>query len=482
MNLLRLIQINKNKIQFKYLIIALLIWYSIGAKFSDIYIFELTLASLANFFKSLINILFPLTIFVIIFYKKYFINFLKSEYLFLILYFIIQIFYIFNNPNLNELLLNIFIPEKILSLSNEIKYGLELNAIYVLLMAISSIFFIGYFKEKKNIVKGLIISLILYLFLNLIYVIFLLNNFIIDNSLTSFYYTQQIKYGYIILDNITPRSTGLSRSLLLLATILSIFFIYKKKNRYNLFIFLLLIIINSFIFMLSSRFSIWVIPIVYVFLVFFLTNEKIKHFLIFTVILFSSYTISSKLYDFKVNEFLKSTKNINLPDRGSLGIFGLNHAENTRDKIIQYSSGRVTIWREGLNIFLNNDGKIFGLGHQSDRRYLHNLKSVNRFYGSNMSNGFLNALVSGGIIGLIFITIFNIIIIKKIYFLIKKEKILKIKSFENILIQCSIVIFFILNLRMLIENSYTVFGVDFLTYLICSSILINKLKYKNFYS
>ena len=120
MNLLRLIQINKNKIQFKYLIIALLIWYSIGAKFSDIYIFELTLASLANFFKSLINILFPLTIFVIIFYKKYFINFLKSEYLFLILYFIIQIFYIFNNPNLNELLLNIFIPEKILSLSNEI--------------------------------------------------------------------------------------------------------------------------------------------------------------------------------------------------------------------------------------------------------------------------------------------------------------------------------------------------------------------------
>jgi len=235
--------------------------------------------------------------------------------------------------------------------------------------------------------------------------------------------------------------------------------------------------------MLSSRFSIWLLPFMYCFLFFFIeAKQKIKFLFIFSYFLLIPYFFSSSLYHYKVDEFLKNSQPHEIPERVNIGKIKNNElVDNELVDIDKYSSGRIAIWKEGLKIFLANKQILTGLGHQSDRRYLHNNNKVNNFYGSNMSNGLLNALVSSGLIGFTFLILFNLFILKKIYFLIKIEKIFKKGIVKNFYIISSLIIFLILNLRILIENSYTVFGVDFLLYLISTFILINNIKFKKFY-
>ena len=51
-----------------------------------------------------------------------------------------------------SLITNVFFPQKILELSKNIKYGLELNSISVLLMALSTIFFLDLYKKEKSLI------------------------------------------------------------------------------------------------------------------------------------------------------------------------------------------------------------------------------------------------------------------------------------------------------------------------------------------
>ena len=162
MNLKNLI--NKDHyLPLRLLILTLSIWFSIGSKVTDVYLLELSFSSLINFLKALFTILFPVLIFAKIIINKIYIKFFKSEYLLLILFFLIQFSFI-NNENINKLISNTFFPQKILELSKNLKYGLELNSISVLLMALCTIFFLDLYKKEKSLTIALIISLFIYLF------------------------------------------------------------------------------------------------------------------------------------------------------------------------------------------------------------------------------------------------------------------------------------------------------------------------------
>tara|TARA_B110000483_G_scaffold200616_1_gene241072 strand:+ start:150 stop:1793 length:1644 start_codon:yes stop_codon:yes gene_type:complete len=141
------------------------------------------------------------------------------------------------------------------------------------------------------------------------------------------------------------------------------------------------------------------------------------------------------------------------------------HANRLKGIPENYSSGRRAIWEQltsysfsaGINNFL------FGYGSQSDR-YL---------VGQNASSGFFYVLITSGSIGLVFflIILFYILYlflnILRNYNFLKKNELLNHHHFFSTLILAY------LFLRLIVENSFTMYGLDYLFFLICSANIFN---------
>ena len=100
----------------------------------------------------------------------------------------------------------------------------------------------------------------------------------------------------------------------------------------------------------------------------------------------------------------------------------------------------------------------------SDRYILTGNKNLD-YYGNNVSNAYLYALLSGGYISLAVIIFFVLstgIYIVKIFF-VNKLKIIDLK-FEYGLPIC---LFTFYSFRSIVENSFAIFGLDFLIFLPC---------------
>jgi hypothetical protein len=131
-----------------------------------------------------------------------------------------------------------------------------------------------------------------------------------------------------------------------------------------------------------------------------------------------------------------------------------------------------------MDIYISEKKFFFGLGAQADRLYLSKIKDI---LSSNSSNAILYSLLSGGLISLLLLILFNYILLKRVYkfFFFKSKKI----NIEYKLVNFSIFVYLLLLLRSLVENSFTLFSIDFLIYLQCSMIIIKKinLKYKKLF-
>ena len=89
------------------------------------------------------------------------------------------------------------------------------------------------------------------------------------------------------------------------------------------------------------------------------------------------------------------------------------------------------------------------------------------------SNGAFYALTSSGIIGLISFLLFTLFAL-----IISVKNILKGNYLQNNFIFYTNLIIIIILLRSLFESGYAVFGIDFIIFITCLSLINKKYKYK----
>jgi riboflavin transporter FmnP len=145
------------------------------------------------------------------------------------------------------------------------------------------------------------------------------------------------------------------------------------------------------------------------------------------------------------------------------------------------TSGRTQIWIKSIDIFISEKRYLFGLGTQADRLYLvsylgtDSVKKKDDILSANSSNAIIYSLLSGGIISVTVLILFNYILLIRIYkyFFIKSKK----YNFNYNLLNFSIFTYLFLLLRSLVENSFTLFSIDFLIYLQCCMVIIKNINF-----
>ena len=117
--------------------------------------------------------------------------------------------------------------------------------------------------------------------------------------------------------------------------------------------------------------------------------------------------------------------------------------------------------------------KVFGYGPQGDRFIFKGSEIKDKFY-NNSSNALIYSLLSGGYFGILVMFLIYLNIIFKIYICLKKLKIFD--NYNQITLKLSVcyVIFFLI--RSLFENSFSLFSIDFMIFIVSATYIENYLK------
>jgi hypothetical protein len=138
----------------------------------------------------------------------------------------------------------------------------------------------------------------------------------------------------------------------------------------------------------------------------------------------------------------------------------------------KHTSGRVDLWKEVISKY--EKSKLFGYGPQADRLLLQKSDLIYK-YSTNVSNGVLYAFLCGGYLAvLVFFFIYYKIYTYIDYFYNKKKILYKIDKSVKI----SIILLIFFSVRSIIENSFTLFSVDFLLFLISINVVESFVKKK----
>jgi O-antigen ligase len=267
----------------------------------------------------------------------------------------------------------------------------------------------------------------------------------------------------LFLENTIPRSTGISRLFGLINIFIFLYLIFtKKKNNY--LIYFISIIYTSLIWNSDSRGSILLFFITTILVVYLAKNVSLKKkiliafFLLFLPIILSE-TISLLGKNFITSKSFSINENI------------INQLSKIRIFNDQTSSGRIDIWENSLKIYQKD--KLFGYGPQGDRFLLKNSDIKEQFF-TNSSNALIYSLLSGGYFGISVMLLIYLNIIFKVYICLKKLKIFN--DFNKITLKLSIcyTIFFLI--RSLFENSFSVFSIDFMIFILSATYIENYLK------
>lgn len=392
------------------------------------------------------------------------------------------------------------------------KKNYVLPNLFKLFIAYGIIQFIFYLLNKNPIFAFqeyiLIISLVC---LCLIFVISLKENFKLENyyffliaiiSVISIYYTCNVlyeifidgrKYLYISKTFIpeaanfiyqqNPRSTGVSRQLCLVLCFLIFFSSNKISNKFLLLkysIYIIIFFISAVIWGFQSRGGL--ISFILIWSIFFIIDKRKfvkKIFILFflsilPIIAFEALSELNINYSQKFEEKPKATTRVFDKNKFILEKSEIN--KTTGDKIyttkIDYTSGRIEIWKRSLNIFLKNP--LIGYGPQGDRKSLSTDKTnidpnQKHIWDNNASNGIIYSALCGGIAGLvIFITIY----LSQLLLLVKSLSQKKIFITDDYLAKNAFVIVIMLNMRTVYENGFAVFGVDQIFLITCLTYLL----------
>lgn len=388
----------------------------------------------------LIPIIFFFVLKKIIFFVQNF--FMNSIFLFTI-YFILQFIGLYFNVNLNFL---------------------DLNNSYLIILGIGSlqiVFLLKIFNLNKNL------NLFLYANIFFIVIVFFVIMFSMLKNKTShelIYLYYYIDLDQKLLEQNFPRITGFARTMAVInLTILTSFLFIRKNKSLKNIEFFLIIILSILIWSSQSRGAILCFYTCVLALFYFYKqyNFKKKLIVIFFIIFFPVLIFESYKF-YKMNVFLKNVKNSEKLEE----INRLNENRIVRSAE-QGSSGRIDLWKYIIEKY--DKRKIFGYGPQADR-FLISTK-LNQQFGNNVSNGFLYAFACGGYIALIVFILINFKILISIYRSIFVNRIFQIKYYFVEKLASIFLIFFLI--RVLFENSYALFSIDFLITLISLLVLEN---------
>jgi len=407
----------------------ILILAPIGIETSFLYNEFVGLNNIFNFFRLTIPIL---IFFLLIFYylkNKSNINYLGGTF-YLLLYYIVV---------LVSTLLSLF------NLKEEFKSFNEAHKLLLPFYCINYIFltfiFFNLIKIKKNFSK-------------LFFLQFIIITIVAQYSVLKFFHLF-INLNLADLYNLTienqfynQNSNGLSRILLIIS--LFIFFINKKNNYY----YLSCLLINTILFLLQSK-------LVLIFLIFIilykalLENIKIKNkiksiffILIIPIILTLAISFTNNNLNNQKIRLVEQIK-IDITKKNSDEILDLNFFNSLK--------ARIDTWKL---IVKNSEKPIIGYGSQGDRYLAKEMPKHN----SLASNSFIYAYASSGVIGVSLLLIFYIYLIKLVF----KENFLKTKqNDENNIKSFYLTILIFLIIRSIFENSFSMWGIDFIIMVNC---------------
>ena len=454
----------------------IIIVFSIGTQPSDFELIGNNIASTFNAFRLILALITSLII-IIFFFGDIISNFLRNKkkinfkekyfiyYLFLI-YFIFQFFgYSLNFADLKN-------------------SGFS-NNIYLIILSFA---FIAYFfLIKKHLTsKNLKFFLFFLYFLicssGIVFTIVHISKSSLESANYFSLYNSVLSQHQFFLNHELPRVTGISRTLSILNIILIYLYFYNIKKKIKFGILPFIFILSIFIFAFQSRGTIICFVLSVFFLIFLFKNERLKDRLfILTISIILSYMTYETIRFFQF-EAIKSENNISIlsplkSDKKIVVPFDEKKIENIlieKNRLLDFTaSGRLQLWIKSFQEFKKN--KIFGYGPQGDRYLLRGNIKFNTT--NNVSNGYLYSILSSGYFGfLIFLTI----ILYLCNFLFRSLFIYKIYNKKNNLLEkFSLTIFFYFLIRLNIENSFAVFGIDFI--IVFTAIGLFLLKDKNYH-
>ena len=397
-------------------------------------------------------------------------------------------FYFFN-PDLFEEILN----KEFLATN-----GYNLRFSYSFFTGISLILpipLIALIINDKDYVRNIFyLSIIILIIITIIYSTRILYEWINYDNKSYLYWLPYLTWG-TLLDMPAPRSTGISRwYLILFLTLLSYF--VTQKSRFNYKIFFLLIFLGAVIYLFQSRTSFYFL-ILSTLILFFKNQSFLKNlfsiiFLLTFIVLTSKGIVKLKLsYSvYSINKDYKFLQNSisDLEDKSKKDEKYKADIDNSKKQIKEleakinnvqnikentrnfghggnFSTGRLEIWADLSEYIFKSklSNFIFGYGSQADR-YL---------VTQNASNGLFYILITSGFLGLLFFIIIYLKLLNIIINLfnsrsdIKKGKLFKFYHLSSLLL----ILFF--SSRMLVENSITIYGLDYLFFLLSFAALFN---------
>jgi hypothetical protein len=352
--------------------------------------------------------------------------------------------------------------------------------LYWLICAISLVLFLEYYCNKISDLKKIVL-----VFISLIFIITIsISHFtvleIVDNYssyekiFNSIYTSDVTAITNSYLNQPVPRSSGYARFLLIIFLFLLPFIFFttnKKKNLkfkiINILIILLLIFIPIILWKIQNRSSLYfylILSLVFFYLI--VKKIKIIEIFYFSIIFILPYFVIQAEIAWKkkiVTNYIK----IEIPNSKEADeFFNQNYSRDldrsSRWARVSDSSGRVEIWNNSFKIIKQNF--LFGLGPQTDRNTLNH----------NASNILIYFFLCGGLFSIIIFLIYATNLIFVFFHFLKSRNITKIKNDK--LLFFSILIFSFLNFRGLTENSYSLYGIDMVGFLLSTKYL--ELSYK----
>lgn len=471
------------------LIIISLLWFSIntGSKYvNPDYFRNNNELNFVNIFRAIIPYLFIFYFFLFVQNKK---NILKIIYtnFFLKFFFIYALLQLFGLIYLQE----------------------NIHEHYYIICLLSLIIFYSYLQFEQNSIYLKIIYMFNILVIFIVFIFFISTTYkenILSHNIL--YHSSFFIESFFNEDN--PRASGLSRmALITFIFVNSIYFSYRKFFIIKLFSIIINIFLISTILLLQSRGAILSLILIYftINVIFKFENffNRLKYFFFFIItpiLIFIVYpNIKIKLieiYGLQTNPKLKffyNQKKIN--DKYIIQFRNFTNINNLDDNLINkansFSNNRIAAWNTLLQIFFTNKldenikkqieiqgynpykfqikkklNYLTGYGPQADRFILFdktNWSSNGKMlgpFGNHASNGFVYSLICSGISGFILFITLNLIIFFKIINVIIYSIKNNINNYINL--SSSILIIIFLQFRILLENSYSVFGTDMIIF------------------
>ena len=488
-----ILNLKDKKKQIAIFLIWFPILFAINANLTDYLYFGSSKTANINtirIFLYLISFIF-LVIYFFVNLKK--IKLLNSIFFLYLVIFIIQSNFLITE-NFNQFLINYKILfsgdisniEKFIS---DLKIGLEIQSIYMMIGTFAALLYYINFNDNRfqNIIKlKIIITSFVIAIIYLYFTFNMLKEFFsnIDNKTILLYYSSYLNSNEVF-GHVMSRSTGISRILSMISIITLILFFYFKNNLLKTFSLVFIIIINTIIILLASRFGTYSCFLLSLLIIFFIKISYLKKIIILIFILTIPYLLQYTVKEYKMYEIISKHNNYK-----ELSIFDDNYQilknnfinkkdiitkrsilkENSQGNFIGIeTTGRLEIWKRIYSLYLNNKINLWiGNGFQADRKLLTGGNS--KYYGSNVSNALLNIFVCSGIIGvLIFIYINFKILIRIFQFIFIKRVYNNLNENFGLIISINVLLF--LYLRSLVENSISYYNIDFLIFLMCLYII-----------